>query len=283
MRLAVTSKIADIRARMLAQLTIRVEPRGAEVRADGKVVGTVPLRAALMLAPGPHVISVSAAGYRPREEMVELGPDEVRALTIKLQPALGEIAVGSEGGVVDEVVVAIDGAEAYRGALPTKLKVPVGRHSIRVTGNENMERIEQSVDVPDGGQVGLVAKVHPPVVAKAETPIPVVKEEVPPSETSALKAGLFWSGLGVAALGGVLNVVGYVQWKNADQSGGATYDELNTTMNSSRRMYYSAFVFYGVGAAAVVTSLFVGKGKHPLGFAAAPTSDGAVASVSVGW
>jgi len=71
---------------LTASLTIEVEPAGAEVRVDGKPVGTSPLEGPLRLTLGDHAIEVALAGYATEHRNVNLAPRENAAQSFQLGP-----------------------------------------------------------------------------------------------------------------------------------------------------------------------------------------------------
>jgi tetratricopeptide (TPR) repeat protein len=70
---------------LTASLKVEVAPEGAEVRIDGRLVGTAPL-GPLRLTLGDHAIEVSFAGYTTERHNVNLSPRENAAQSFRLQP-----------------------------------------------------------------------------------------------------------------------------------------------------------------------------------------------------
>lgn len=79
--------------RRLAQVNVHVQPAGAEVFVDGDLVGSAPLRRALELGPGPHVIEARHAGSVTQQYQARLDPGA--QLTITLDLVQGRSYVGS--------------------------------------------------------------------------------------------------------------------------------------------------------------------------------------------
>ena len=310
MKATAGAKIADVRLRLMAKVTVLVDVPGAEIRLDGKDVGVSPIRGPLLVDPGRRVIQVRKEGFRRHVETLEVSPKDAQTLRVSLRPIVGQLDVSAPAGTNEEFIVSVDGRDAYRGGLPTSIQVPAGRHKVAVARSGGGERQELAVNVPDSGRVGMVVGARPGTPLALEgsgdapaAPRPVEVEPVvevrdatlpetgpvadtsatAPQPVSALKAGLFWSGLGIAVVGGVFHVWGYLQWKNADKSGGATYSELEGTRSSAAWKYYTGFALYGVAGAAVVASIFAGEGRHPLTLAASPTPGGAMLSASTTW
>jgi hypothetical protein len=70
-----------------AFLVVEGRPRGATVRLDGEVVGSLPYRG--KVAPGPHTVEVEEAGFVTARKQVELssGLDESMSLALARAPA----------------------------------------------------------------------------------------------------------------------------------------------------------------------------------------------------
>lgn len=69
----------------LGVLGLTITPEGAQVSIDGNVVGTTPLTEPLFLAPGEYALSVTADGYKPLEQKlnIEAGSESERALELE--------------------------------------------------------------------------------------------------------------------------------------------------------------------------------------------------------
>lgn len=65
-------------------ITITTEPRGAEIRIDGKVVGTAPLQ--LTLPPGSYKVDATLPEYFPQTQMVQVF-GQTPKIQLNLQPA----------------------------------------------------------------------------------------------------------------------------------------------------------------------------------------------------
>jgi hypothetical protein len=55
-------------------VTIALDPPGAELRVDGYRVGVAPLRAEIVLLPGPHDLEATLTNFRPRAERLTAHP-----------------------------------------------------------------------------------------------------------------------------------------------------------------------------------------------------------------
>lgn len=75
MRSTVELQISDLK-NLTGSLRLEVEPAGASVSIDGKPVGTAPFDAPIRVNLGDHEIEVTANGYGPSRERINLGPDQ---------------------------------------------------------------------------------------------------------------------------------------------------------------------------------------------------------------
>lgn len=82
----------------------------------------------LDLPPGLAEITVTRPGYRSAQFTVEVEPEQTQPLVVRLEAATGELAVEA-----DEVgaLVEVDGRSA--GYTPALLRLPVGKHRVRVS------------------------------------------------------------------------------------------------------------------------------------------------------
>lgn len=167
-------------------------------------------------------------------------------------------------------------------ALPyfrTFLKKVKGSH-YEAKAKKKVEAIEYEIDKKR--QVHLVARPGPgPLVHAIPKPSPIVRIQPPKPAYSKIKAGLFWGGIASVGVAAIFNIWGYVGWKHTISSNPRA-DEVASARSSAKWKFYTAYSLYGVGAACVITSFFVGHGKHPLGFAAMPTANGGGALVITG-
>jgi TonB family protein len=76
---------------LAAPLSVRSDPAGGVVTVDGQRMGTTPLEA-LMVMPGPHVISVSRASYQAWKTSVAVTAGKPLELVAHLTPAKGKEA-----------------------------------------------------------------------------------------------------------------------------------------------------------------------------------------------
>jgi len=133
---------------------------------------------------------------------------------------------------------------------------------------------------PQEAKPAILPAAPSPIAAPAPAPIAAA---VPKPRVSAVKAGLFWGGLGAAVLGASLHVGGYVSWRDVSD-GTHTYPDVEAGRKTTTALYGTAYALYGVAAAAVAASFLVpSDGRHPLGFAAAPAPGGASLVASLRW
>lgn len=110
-----------------------------------------------------------------------------------------------------------------------------------------------------------------------------MKKALPePVKKSKVKAILFWSGLGVMGLGLLAQLWGYEQYRSADMDI-MTAPQYYALQHKVKWKYYTAYGLYAAGAVAIITSFFVGHGKHPLGIGLAPAKKGGSVSIYTRW
>ncbi|MBN1612787.1 MAG: PEGA domain-containing protein [Polyangiaceae bacterium] len=85
-RAQVEQELERQRAR-IGSLALEVEPEGAQLRIDGRVIGQSPTPEPVRLASGRHVIETSLAGYVTDVREVEIAPGSAATLAIGLAPA----------------------------------------------------------------------------------------------------------------------------------------------------------------------------------------------------
>jgi hypothetical protein len=67
------------------KLLIEGLPDGAEVLVDGRVIGRLPMEAAVEISPGDHQLRVKASGYRTYRRLISLRPGQQLTRRIKLR------------------------------------------------------------------------------------------------------------------------------------------------------------------------------------------------------
>lgn len=164
------SKVAQVRDRLRAALTVEAQPAGATVRVDGQVAGTAPLAQPLRLDPGTHVVECTMEGFRAHSESVDLAPKENRTLRVSLEPMAGIVALSASGPLAGPVSVLVDGEERYQGGLPIEIRLSPGAHRIEVRHPDRPQPFRQDVAVLDGERVAVVVRF--PVTAEPEVARP---------------------------------------------------------------------------------------------------------------
>lgn len=299
-------KVLDIQERIAAKIVVRLRvipvPKNASVMVDGMAVMSTVLRGTgLTLQPGPHTILVTRAGYRDRKITLNLEPGEHRTLNVALEKPAAWLEVTTDAGPVKECRVLVDSRPVYSGALPARIKLTPGTHQVRIQPPKGFEPLTRTVQLADKGTASLtVSRIplpppaskpvraapapvvrHPKPAPEYHAPVITTQAPRPPRVYSRAKAGLFWGGIAALGIAGALNIWGYVGWKHTI-SGKPTMKQLDSARSSAQWKFYTAYALYGVGAACIITSFFVGHGRHPLGFAALPTPEGGGALVVTG-
>ncbi|HET9450289.1 MAG TPA: PEGA domain-containing protein, partial [Aggregicoccus sp.] len=184
--------VAPVKGRQLLQsfelalITGTVEllgsPAGAQVREGGPagpLLGEVPAR--LALAPGRHLLHVSAKGHASRTLQVEVPAEGSVQAQVELGPDEGpsgqlRVTASREGARVR-----VDGRPV--GLAPLSLTLPEGEHVLEVESDEvrpvrQVVRVEQDRELPVHVELRYLP---PPVQAATRSPSPV--DEVPASTT----------------------------------------------------------------------------------------------------
>ncbi len=251
--------------RQSAHLLFTVTPESALITVDGKAV-TDPHD--VLLGPGTHHIVVSAQGFETRQLDVVLKKGEKRPMRVVLKQPVGTLRVLANAA---KARVMVDGRKAYKGALPATLALAPGTHHVLVRAGAAYQPLNRDVRIIAGKSVSLELQKPPVRAAKAPRRV-LIRKPLPARRTSPIKAGLFWGGIGLAAAGAAFNVWGYLVWKHTVDNK-PTMAEVNAAISGAKWRTYTAFALYAAGAASVITSFFVGHGRHPLGFAFAGTGD----------
>ncbi len=166
-----------------------------------------------------------------------------------------------------------------RGLLPLDLVLDPDTYDIRVE-KANWEIFHKVLQIKTGESLRLDVVLKPVLTV----PRKVVVQAVGPVKrpVSKLKAALLWGGMGLAVLGGGIQVWGYIQAKNAANSE-HTHAQYESARNAARVKYYCAYAMYGAGAVAIVLSFVLPtKGRNPL-ITAVPLRDGAAIEGSIRW
>ena len=119
-----------------AQAYVTVEPEGATVACDGKVIGAPPL-ALPGLAPGEHLIVVSKLGFEEVRRTVNVEEGQRVNVEVRLSPITGLVLVQTApAGATVEV------GGAYRGETPLLITdLPLGNHRVRLSMADRVTRM----------------------------------------------------------------------------------------------------------------------------------------------
>lgn len=156
----VTGKTATLRLALpfvTGRVRLEGSPAAAEVRVDttdGEPAGAVP--GTLALAPGKHILNVSAPKYLPMQLPVDVRADAEERVSVTLQrlpDPTGNVIVTANH---EDATVRVDGRDV--GTTPAFLPLPVGRHTIEVS-REEMHPVTQVVDVTANGRSEVKAEL----------------------------------------------------------------------------------------------------------------------------
>jgi hypothetical protein len=146
----------------VAQLVVRAPLPGAEVRVNGKVVGTTPLPASVAVAPGSVHVELFRAGYRTAALTIAIDEGARGELSFALEedPNAPTSIKGRLNVLASEPgsQISVDGAPLR--LLTGALALAAGPHAIRVElgGYEPAERL---VDVAAGRETPVVVMLVP--------------------------------------------------------------------------------------------------------------------------
>ena len=141
---------------ILGSVTLEGKPAGAIVRVDAEdapVLGALP--STLKLSPGPHMLIVSAPGYRTVRQLVQVAADGSVPAVVELPLITGTLVVDAlEKGALIE----IDGLAA--GFTPAVLTaVPAGIHVLRVS-LPGYRQFEHEISLEPDGRVAVTASLR---------------------------------------------------------------------------------------------------------------------------
>jgi hypothetical protein len=131
-------------ASFVSSLTVNVNPAGAAVIVDGRVVGKSPLPEALNVDMGSHVIGAQLEGYVEQKRTIELVGGRATDVSFELQEMRHEGKLRVFAGPREEIYIdgKIAGIGQWEGVLPS------GVHRVRVTAPEK-KPYESDVSVVD--------------------------------------------------------------------------------------------------------------------------------------
>lgn len=149
-------------------VVLKVEPKNSTVVFDKKSIsmnsnGIYEIPVTL----GLHSYSVGATNFQPQTNSFTIGKSEVKTLTVKLQPIMHEVLVGSNAFKARVYVDNMD----YGGI--GKKQIPQGMHNIRVQADGYLD-MEQDVDITDTtGYLSFILKENKMVAHVHATPVTI--------------------------------------------------------------------------------------------------------------
>jgi tetratricopeptide (TPR) repeat protein len=299
-----TTKIDRLLQRYYATLSITVEPAGAEVLLDGKSAGLAPLQS-VRVRVGTHDVLLRLAGYEPQKRVVQVAPGQSFAFTFTLA-ALPALVVLDAPEPVGGLVVVVDGVRVATVAAPARFQVTPGVHTIEVQAGPEWVPLRHTATVGAGEEAtlklvrassvvaGVTANPAPVVIVKRDPTVRLIeaKSRGKGRSYSTVASVVLGVGLAAAGAGGVLHVVGYARWKDVtgaktDANGyvsGVTRADAVSIADSARLKYTIAYGLYGLGAAAITTSIVLfalsASDEASASLAPLPLQDGAGLSFS---
>lgn len=173
--------IAEMRA-LMAEVTVHVEPAGAQILLDGRTVGTAPLDKPLGIAAGGHVLEATAEGHKPvrRELMVSAGVPVRLDLRLEAIPKTGKARIVASQPMAE---VMVDGRSL--GAAPVDVELGPGGHTLEVVAP------------------GYVPYRSELVVAAGQVRTVEVALELPPRQTPVYKKWYLWTPIAVGVAAGL--------------------------------------------------------------------------------
>lgn len=128
---AATAQLVETVRAFVNQLTLEVQPDGADVLVDGVKLATTPLPAPLRLDMGKRQLRVEKAGFLPHEEEVDLAGGKSATLAVSLAPEVHEglLRIVSDPSAVITVDGHVVGTATWSGTLPS------GSHSVHVSAH----------------------------------------------------------------------------------------------------------------------------------------------------
>ncbi len=138
-----------------AEITASSDPSGAELRAEGEVLGTTP--ATVQLLSGERVLSFSRPGFAVhREELTVVAGSPQELPTIRLEPAAGVLHVRSDPPGAS---ITVDGD--FRGGTPATVEVSPDRSHRVVVARAGYESQERAVTLRRGAERTLNIRLEP--------------------------------------------------------------------------------------------------------------------------
>jgi hypothetical protein len=149
-------ELVPTQGKQLANLTVRTQTHGAEVRVDGEVSGKTPLATSITLVAGHHKVELRRPGYTSQTREVDVGEGATGELAFSL--AADPASLGTDGATL-----ALDPSERgsdltvdgeHKGPYTVPIRLPKGPHHLGVAA-PGFYPIERDVDL-GGGQPNVV-------------------------------------------------------------------------------------------------------------------------------
>jgi PEGA domain len=127
-------ELVPTQGKQLANLTVRTETRGADVRVDGEVSGKTPLATSITLVAGHHKVELRRAGYVTQTREVDVGAGATGELSFSL--AVDPATLGAEGATLaldsgeHGMDLTVDGE--HKGPYTAPLRLPKGLHHLGI-------------------------------------------------------------------------------------------------------------------------------------------------------
>ncbi len=154
--LARATKLRADQALNVAEITVDIALEGAVVEVDNVEVARTPLKGAIRVSGGSHIVGLVAQGYAPaRKQITTPGASklEVKFDLVPLQGRIGHLAVKSH---LPGAEVVVDSQVVGKTPLSTSLSIVPGKHTVELR-RAGYTTAKQEVDLGDGatGEVTL--------------------------------------------------------------------------------------------------------------------------------
>ena len=142
--------MGELRQR-IAPVTLLVEPPGTEIRIDGRRLGTAPLDDVLVLSAGRRRMELTAEGYVPIRDDLEVVGGRPRTVRVRLarRETAGTVRVTS---APERAQVRIDGLDV--GEAPVERSLPAGGHVIEAEST-GYETYRAAIELADRQELAL--------------------------------------------------------------------------------------------------------------------------------
>jgi hypothetical protein len=127
------SELISFHEKRIGLLRLDVQPDGAEVSLDGRVIGTSPLREPVKVVAGTHGVAVRKEGYSQTATSFEAIPGDVTELVLRAEVAASRNPRGLlvVRCAVPDVDILVDGRASGRTPDTQSINVHAGRRTIR--------------------------------------------------------------------------------------------------------------------------------------------------------